>query len=736
VTSPEGRALFVYRENMPALKLVLITTLVVIAVTANQLVLKQVRQDALRKAAEQQEQSIKMLHELVRAKGDGLRVAGGALWAGRYRISGNNEIPDTLFHINGSRSTIFLGNTRVATTVLLPSGERAIGTTLSGPPYEALFRKGIPYRGETTILGVRYFAAYDPVKDAGGRVIGALFVGSRKKEYLASYEAMSGKIHLINAGSGVLLALFCWLLLWERKNSQKAIEKHLSYLQVLADTIPIPVFTKDRDGRYTGGNRAFQRFVGRSREELIGLTAEDLWDGELAGLCQRKDRELLETSGTQVYEAQIRACDGSLHDVICNKATFWNESGGAGGIVGVFLDITERKSAEEKVKGSYQRMADILEFLPDGVMVVDHQKRVMAWNRAMEEMTGIGKEILGQNDISERLYGEQRHVLVDLLDEEDAEIRRHYRNSGREGETIFADVAIGSRGRQDRIFRAAAAPLFNRDGSIAGAIQTMRDETEHRKAAEQQHWLEVQLHHSRMMESLLVQLGHDLKTPLTPLFALLPLLERALADERQQRMLEVCRQSAAQIQLLADKALELVRLSSQENRPVLLPVTLHNVAEEAISRIEPMLARRRISSVNEIDPTLAVPGAADQLAVLFENLLENAARYGADDGKVTMRAARRGGWVEVSVADDGVGLDPEHTSLIFCEFFKADRARHDLNTQGLGLAICQRIVTNHGGSIRADSRGRGLGTTIYFTLPGAGADAGEADLDHGKGTKR
>ena len=111
-----------------------------------------------------------------------------------------------------------------------------------------------------------------------------------------------------------------------------------------------------------------------------------------------------------------------------------------------------------------------------------------------------------------------------------------------------------------------------------------------------------------------------------------------------------------------------------------------------------------------------MPGDAEHLVLLFRNLLDNAARYAAQNGTVVLEARLLPEAVRVSVRDDGVGLDPEHTTLIFDEFFKADPARQDLNRQGLGLAICQRIVASHSGRIWAESPGKGEGTSIVFTL--------------------
>jgi signal transduction histidine kinase len=272
----------------------------------------------------------------------------------------------------------------------------------------------------------------------------------------------------------------------------------------------------------------------------------------------------------------------------------------------------------------------------------------------------------------------------------------------------------------DVVFNRAA--LRSQGGLPEGLIGVILDITDSRRAERQRQKLEAQMHHSRMLESLMVQLSHDLMTPLTPLSALFPLMRKKANDPQLERMLEICQQSAGQIERITSKSLELVRLSCQANRSELVPALLAQAAESALRGVAPSLAARGVDCTNGIDPSLRVMGAADQLALLFGHLLGNAARYAAPNGTVRIEAGVGEAEVRISVQDDGIGLEPEHTTQIFYEFFKADSARHDPNTQGLGLAICQRIVVNHGGRIWAQSPGIGQGTTIFFTLKGAAKD--------------
>lgn len=563
-------------------------SIALVMMAASHLMLGQIREEAVRQATRQQESSLSAMWEQMARRGRNFRIEDGKLYVGDYYVlNDDNEIPDRIFAITGSRATIFMGNVRVATNIMRSDGTRAIGTRMIGPAYQAIFREGTRYRGEADILGTPYFTAYDPIRDVHGKIIGALFVGVKQSEYLASYDRINLKIRAISIILGMIFVLLAVLLIQVRKRSENAVQQQLAFQQLLLDTIPSPIFSKDAQGRYNLCNKAFQDYVGAPREELLGRTVFEVWPGELAEKYHKMDQAIMERPGMQIYESQVRYADGTMRDVIFHKASFRNEKGTPGGLVGVILDITERKEAE---------------------------------------------------------------------------------------------------------------------------MENSR--------------LAAQMHQSRMVESLMIQLNHDLNTPLTPLFALLPMIKKQVDDPGLQRMLEICQQCANQIKGLAEKSLDLVRISS--GQPQLIPVRLAATAEFALGEVADSLMRRGVACLNEIPAGLCVQGSAEQLTLLFKNLLGNAARYAAPNGEIKLGAALREGMVQVWVQDDGEGLDQQHLSLVFNEFFKADAARHDVNTQGLGLAICKRIIANHDGRIWAESPGKGLGTTIFFTLNPTGAAPEEA----------
>ena len=142
-------------------------------------------------------------------------------------------------------------------------------------------------------------------------------------------------------GTSFLLGVFRDIT--ERKAAEQALRQSEHFLDTLLNAIPVPVFYKDRDGRYLGFNRAFETFYGATREQLIGKSVFDINPPELAKIFHAKDTELFESGEVQQYEARIKTAQDLLRDVIFNKAVFTDSQGIVAGLIGVILDISEQK---------------------------------------------------------------------------------------------------------------------------------------------------------------------------------------------------------------------------------------------------------------------------------------------------------------------------------------------------------------------------------------------------------
>lgn len=673
-----------------------------------------------REESEKLETCIRTFWELLDQKGTDFTIVEGKLLAGNYPINGNFELPDKVQAIFGGVATIFMGNERVATNVLNADGTRAVGTKLVGPAYDAIFVQGKPYRGLVNILDVPYLTAYDPVRDRAGKIIGVLFVGVKESEFQARLHLLKDNLMLTLFGLVTFCALFMVLLGRAMKRVEDLNAQQLRFQETLINTIPNPIFFKDAACRYLGCNKAFEEYVGYSRDALIGKKLHDIWPNELADRYVQMDQSLLANPGLQSYEAAIRYADDTVRQVIFSKATFLGNDGNVAGLVGVIQDISARKTAEDASQTAYQQLFDIVEFLPDPTFVVDKDKRVIAWNRAIEQLTGVDKrDILGKGDYLYALpfYGDQRPLLIDLLDQEQERIRYNYKEIKREGQTLFSEVFIPSfRNGDGRYLWAAATPLFDKEGRQAGGIESIRDITAHKLAEEKRSLLEAQLQHGRMLETFISRLSHDLRTPLTPFFVLFPLIRGRVTDPELQRMLDICQRGATSMKRLVDRAQMLVRLSVTITEDELEPTPLIFAVERALTDCADSMAQKQIACRHDFAAAMLVQAVPDQLKELFVNLIANAVRYSPENGVIRITAEQQEATVTVAIHDDGIGIEAAHLERVFDEFFKADESRHDLDAAGLGLSICKRIVFNHHGRIWAESPGLGQGTIIRFTL--------------------
>ena len=151
-------------------------------------------------------------------------------------------------------------------------------------------------------------------------------------------------------------------------------------------------------------------------------------------------------------------------------------------------DITERKKAEERINKERQKLLDIIEFLPDATFVINEKREVIAWNKALEEMTGVPKkEIIGKDDYAYSIpfYGHKRPIVIDLIFLKEEEIEAKYSYVKREDDTLFAEVFVNNLfgGKGAYVFVKASA-LYDTKGNLVGAIETVRDITEPKKAEE------------------------------------------------------------------------------------------------------------------------------------------------------------------------------------------------------------------------------------------------------------
>jgi signal transduction histidine kinase len=168
---------------------------------------------------------------------------------------------------------------------------------------------------------------------------------------------------------------------------------------------------------------------------------------------------------------------------------------------------------------------------------------------------------------------------------------------------------------------------------------------------------------------------------------------------------------------LVVKTLEFERLDSSKTVFDISDINLLETVNSVIENKQLIFKEKKINIENNINKKIMARADNLQLGELFDNLITNAVKFTPQDGTITIDAKRVRDFVTVSIKDTGIGMTKEQINSIFAEFYKVGPAQHDLDSSGLGLSICKRIVEKHGGQIWAESPGLGKGTTFYFTIP-------------------
>ncbi len=262
----------------------------------------------------------------------------------------------------------------------------------------------------------------------------------------------------------------------KHKPAEEVIQKNLSFRQVLMDAIPSPIFYKDAEGVYLGGNKAFERYLGLPLNQIIGKTVYDIAPPDLAEIYERADKELLNNPGFQIYETSVAASSGIRRNVIFNKSTFMNAEGKVAGLIGVIVDITDRKQAEEALRENKQLLEMMFLSLHEAVFIIDATNvEILDCNTAASEIFGYSRErMLGRTTtflhVDEASLEEFRVRLYSAVEEKGYLFLPEFKMKRKDGTVILTEHRV--------------TPLENKRGQRIGWVSVIRDITEIKRTEE------------------------------------------------------------------------------------------------------------------------------------------------------------------------------------------------------------------------------------------------------------
>jgi two-component system, OmpR family, sensor histidine kinase SenX3 len=285
------------------------------------------------------------------------------------------------------------------------------------------------------------------------------------------------------------------------------------------------------------------------------------------------------------------------------------------------------------------------------------------------------------------------------------ELRLLVRRCRRTNQTQTAELALDRGGfpRRELTVGARTEPLDH------GGVALVVDDLTESKRVES------------VRRDFVANVGHEIKTPVGALTLLAEAALDAKDDpEAVQRFLARMQKEASRLSRLVQELLDLSRLQGGDPLPDETVVRVDAIIEEAMDRTRLVAEAKTIDLVRGGDPRLLVAGSESQLVTALSNLLDNAVAYSPPRTRIAVGVHLRDDVVDISVSDQGVGIDARDRERIFERFYRADPARsRETGGTGLGLAIVKHIVNNHGGEVNVWSE-PGSGSTFTIRLPAAG----------------
>ena len=559
----------------------------------------------------------------------------------------------------------------------------------------------------------------------------------------------------------------------EERRADDVLREQGRYFRSLIENSSDGIIVVDSEGLIRYHSPAMEKLLGYKSGDHITIAISDRVhadDVDRAIACF--DRLVSRRASSEVIELRLSHTDHSWHwaEAVCSN---YLDDAIVGGIVINFRDINERKRVEERLQASEEKLRGIVETITEGIGILDLDGNVVDANESLVHMFGYKekteiidlqisklidmedsatlaghKQCALAGDSSSRDYtfincqgrrfpgeasatplydrlGNPEGIIVVIRD---ITVRRSIETEQREMmrameeqtgiitsshfelQKALAEVEQAREQLQDYTHDLAAKNVQLE--AVHGELASMNDTLEQR-VEERTTEVERLLRHKN---AFIGHLGHDLRSPLTPLVALLPMMKRKAEDDKQKEIFDVILLNVGVMQGLVSKALRLSSLDEEDEVDIKEEVSLLSQLNSIVRGKEQKAEQLRIKIESCLEKDIVVRGDPCAIGEVLDHVVDNALKFTPEGGAVVLDVKKKDSFATVSISDTGIGMDEKQIPHIFEEFYKADASRHDLLSQGLGLSICERIIRRHEGRIWAESSGIGKGTSVLFTL--------------------
>lgn len=472
------------------------------------------------------------------------------------------------------------------------------------------------------------------------------------------------------------------------------------------ESLPGIFYLFDRQGRFLKWNKNYELVSGYSAEELSRMNPPDFFMEEDKRLIEERIQEVF-TKGESSVEAEFVSKDG--HKTPYYFTGVMTRIDNMDCLIGMGMDITERRRAEAALRESEQRLARAQEIAHLGSWELDLVKNELIWSDEVYRIFGLQPQEFGAtyDAFLGRVHPDDR-AAVDAA----------YLGSVREGEDSYEiEHRVVREGTGEvRWVHEKCHHYRNDSGRIICSVGMVHDITERKHAEEELQKLTEELKRSNAdLQQFAYIASHDLQSPLRNVEGFVKMLSRRYKgrlDEKADEFIHYISTGVKDMQVLILDILEYSKVGSDGATFSETDTSL--CVSKALANLRGAIAEKN-AYITFDEPFPKVSGDSVQITSLFQNLIGNAIKFCKVTPRIHLSVKKEGREYIFSVRDNGVGINPEDSDKIFAVFHRL-HGKSEYPGTGIGLAICNKIVKRHGGRIWVESE-PGKGSTFYFTLP-------------------
>lgn len=485
----------------------------------------------------------------------------------------------------------------------------------------------------------------------------------------------------------------------ERKAEQAILERE-RFLQTVLDNTPGLIYVKDAGGRFLLVNRRFADAAGRPASQILGRIETDIFgDGRFSSAILQNDRRVLHGEEVVELEERVELADG-VHTYLSVKVPAEGVGFPGRVLCGFSLDITERKRAEAQLNETREMFQSFMDHSPARSWIKDDEGRYVFMNLALQH----GLQVTPEEWLGKTAFDFHPYELAEAISANDRLVLKN-----NEPQQFVEEVLQNGEHR----FLLSHKFCMVRGGHrhVAG---TAIDITEQMQAEQA-----LRDADSRKNE-FLATLAHELRNPLSPIRSAVAVIQRqGTPDPKVVKLSEIIDRQVQHMARLLDDLMDVSRITQDRIELRKETITLSSVIAATLEACAPLIeAKRHDLQVNLPREPVEMYADLTRLVQTLCNLLNNAAKYTAPGGRISLTAVRDGEEVRISVKDTGIGIDRAHQPRLF-EMFSQVTSALDRSGGGLGigLALSRGLIEAHGGHIEAHSAGLNMGSEFIVHLP-------------------